>query len=163
MSDDSRVSAEIPDWSREAIRGPRDAGPKLLRALRRYQAARTRPGVLARLRSRYWAGVHGFWSLLTQCEIHLTTRIGGGLRLPHPNGIILHPGTEIGPNCMIFQQVTVTEGVRIGGHVDIGAGARLIGPLSVGEHARIGANAVVTGDVAPGDTVVGVPARPLVR
>jgi serine O-acetyltransferase len=35
----------------------------------------------------------------------------------------------------------------IGGHVDIGAGAKLIGPIVVGDHARIGANALVREDV----------------
>jgi serine O-acetyltransferase len=48
---------------------------------------------------------------------------------------------------------------RLGGHVDVGAGAKLIGELVVGDHARIGANSVVTRDVPSGHTAVGVPAR----
>ncbi|MDH3347177.1 MAG: hypothetical protein OEM02_03625 [Desulfobulbaceae bacterium] len=50
-------------------------------------------------------------------------------------------------------------GVKIGGHVDIGAGAKVIRPVTIGDHVRIGANAVVLDDVAAGSVVVGVPAR----
>jgi serine O-acetyltransferase len=83
--------------------------------------------------------------------------------LPHPNGIVIHPDAEIGPNCLLFQQVTIGanhDGVpRIGGHVDIGAGAKILGPITIGNHARIGANAVVINNVPDGATAVGVPAR----
>ncbi len=102
---------------------------------------------------------------MTQADIPLDTVIGGGLMLPHPNGIVIHPKTRIGPNCLIFQQVTLgtrpeqPAPPRIGGHVDIGAGARILGNVSVGDHARIGANAVVLSDVPAGATVVGIPAR----
>ena len=47
----------------------------------------------------------------------------------------------------------------IGGHVDIGAGAKILGGVTIGDHARIGANAVVLGDVPSGAIAVGVPAR----
>jgi serine O-acetyltransferase len=46
----------------------------------------------------------------------------------------------------------------IGGHVDIGAGARVLGNVRIGDHAQIGANAVVTKDVPEGAVAVGVPA-----
>ncbi|MBS0123377.1 serine O-acetyltransferase [Thetidibacter halocola] len=153
------ISATEPDWSREAIRRFWDPGQKLLRAVRRYQAARARGGPVARLVSRYWALNHLFWSTICQSEIHLTCQIGGGLRLTHPTGIIIHPDARIGPNCMIFHQVTLAGPVVLGGHVDVGAGAKLIGPLTVGDHAVVGANAVVTRDVPAGATVAGVPAR----
>jgi serine O-acetyltransferase len=58
-----------------------------------------------------------------------------------------------------LQQVTIVAQVKVGGHVDIGAGAKIIRPVSIGDHARIGANAVVLYDVPVGATVVGIPAR----
>ncbi len=106
---------------------------------------------------------HRFWSIATGADIPLNALIGGGLLIPHPNGIVIHPDSEIGPNCLIFQQVTIGHsggGVpRIGGHVDIGAGAKLLGPITIGDHVRVGANAVVTHDVPSGKTVAGIPAR----
>jgi serine O-acetyltransferase len=66
---------------------------------------------------------------------------------------------EIGPNCLLFQQVTITANVILGAHVDVGAGAKIIGPLQIGNHANIGANAVVLHDVHAEATVVGVPGR----
>lgn len=157
------VSATQPLWSREQPRRYWDPGRKLLRSIRRYQAAKARGGMMGRLVSKYWALQHRFWSTVTQCEIDLTCQIGGGLLLTHPQGIVIHPKSVIGPNCLIFHQVTLAGQVTLGGHVDIGAGAKLLGPLTVGNHARIGANAVVTCDVPAGATVAGIPARILSR
>lgn len=110
---------------------------------------------------------HRFWSVVTGAEIPLGSRIAGGLLIPHPNGIVIHPDAVIGPNCLLFQQVTLgtmrkTGGAPVlGGHVDVGAGAKVLGDITVGANARIGANAVVVSDVADGSTVVGIPARPI--
>lgn len=103
---------------------------------------------------------HRFWSVVTGAEIHLNTKkMGGGLVLTHPNGVVIHPDVEIGVNCLILQQVTIVKGVKIGGHVDIHAGAKVIRSVTIGDHAKIGANAVVLTDVPEGATAVGVPAR----
>lgn len=163
VNDQDQISATEPDWSREDVRSFWDPGQKLLRSIRRYQACRARGGFLARVVGKYWVLNHRFWSTITQCEIHLNTQIGGGLRLTHPQGIVIHPDAVIGVNCMIFHQVTLAGPVVLGGHVDVGAGAKLIAPLTVGDDAVIGANAVVTRDVAPGTTVAGNPARLLVK
>ena len=106
-----------------------------------------------------------FWSIVTGADIPLNCNIGGGLLLPHPNGIVIHPCALIGINCVIFQQVTIGDADDaksppiIEGHVYIGAGAKVLGPIRIGAHAKIGANAVVLTDVPPGATAVGVPAR----
>lgn len=106
---------------------------------------------------------HFYWSAMTGADIPLNCRIAGGLLLPHPNGIVIHSNARIGPNCLIFQQVTIgasTKGVpAIGGHVDIGAGAKIIGPVVIGDHVRIGANAVVHFDVPAGSVVAAPAAR----
>ncbi|MEL6577883.1 MAG: hypothetical protein AAFQ81_18530, partial [Pseudomonadota bacterium] len=76
---------------------------------------------------------------------------------------------SIGPNALIRPFVTIglmegnLQGPTIGAGVVIGTGAKLLGPITVGDGARIGANAVVIEDVPAGATVVGVPARPVVR
>lgn len=111
---------------------------------------------------------HRFWQAITGADIPLGTRIEGGLLLPHPNGVVIHPAATIGPNCLIFQQVTLgtTEdgGVpNVGGHVDIGAGAKVLGNVRLENHSRVGANAVVMIDVPEGSTAVGVPAVLLPR
>ena len=132
-------------------------------SIRDYQrhAAHPRPWSVV---ARRWAVLrHIIWQAVTGADIPINTRIGGGLLLPHPNGIVIHPSVVIGPNCLIFQQVTLGMahgGVPlVGGHVDIGAGAKVIGPVRLGDHSNVGANAVVMVDVPAGATAVGVPAR----
>jgi serine O-acetyltransferase len=106
-----------------------------------------------------------FWSVVTGADIPLNAHIGGGLLLPHPNGVVIHPNSRVGVNCLIHQQVTIgvkrgdSTGPTISGHVDIGAGAKIIGQIYIGEHAMIGANAVVTKDVKAYDIVAGIPAK----
>ena len=161
------VSAEVPDWTRESKRFFEwDPARSLLASVRSYQrhAASRLP----------WAGIlrrisvlrHRVWSVVTGAEVPLNARIGGGLLMPHPNGIVIHPAASIGPNCLIFQQVTIgTKGETgvptLRGHVDVGAGAKILGGVTIGEHARIGANSVVMRDVPAGAMAVGVPAHVL--
>lgn len=158
------ISAELPDWTREAPRRFWDPSRKLLRAIRHYQSRRSRGGVLDSILCPLAALRHQFWGVVTGADIPLNSDIGGGLMIPHPNGIVIHPGVRIGVNCLIFQQVTV--GIRdasgapvIEGHVDIGAGAKILGPVHIGANARIGANAVVLTDVPAGATAIGVPSK----
>lgn len=163
----SSVSASVPDWSREAKRTFEwSPGRSLLASIRAWQHHAARKGPHRRLLARWAVLRHRFWSIVTGADIPLNCRLGGGLLLPHPNGIVIHPDAELGPNCLVFQQVTIgmadKKGVpKIGGHVDIGAGARVLGGVTIGPHARVGANAVVVDDVPAGATVVGIPARPL--
>jgi serine O-acetyltransferase len=155
------ISAEVAAWSRETPRQFWDPGRKLLLAIRRYQYWRQRSGFLGSLLCKWLVIRHRFWSVVTGADIPLNCRIGGGLLIPHPNGIVIHPDAKIGVNCLVFQQVTIgmreTGGVpEIGGHVDIGAGAKILGQVTIGDHAKIGANAVVTKSIAAGDKAIGV-------
>lgn len=148
-----------PDWSREKPRKFWDPSRKLLSSIRDYQKLKKSSSLYSRLRSKLIVVRYRFWSMITGAEIDLSCQIGGGLLIPHPNGIVVHPDSVIGINCLIFQQVTLAGAVEIGMHVDIGAGAKLLGPLKLGNHVKVGANAVVTADAGDNVTLVGMPAR----
>lgn len=153
------ISPEIPDWSREEPTRFWDPGRKLLRAIRDYQRFEKSGSMISWM--RFYAVLrHRFWSVVTGADIPINSQIGGGLLIPHPSGIVIHPDARVGVNCLLFQQVTIgsrgVDGVPIiGGHVDIGAGAKILGPVAIGDHAKIGANAVVLYDVPPGTSAVG--------
>lgn len=160
------ISPEIADWSREH-KATFEWLPSrsLLASIRDYQYFSISSNIFSRIILRKIAILrHRFWSVITGADIPLNCQIGGGLLLPHPNGVVIHSEVNIGPNCLIFQQVTI--GMKgelglpvIGGHVDIGAGAKILGNVNIGNHACIGANAVVIQDVPAGKSAVGIPAR----
>lgn len=160
----SQPPPDQPDWSREARRALWDPSRRLLQSIRQYQRWSKRRGPAATLVRRVWGLQHRFWSIVTASEIPLECQIEGGLQIPHPNGIVIHPDTRIGPNCLIFQQVTLgTRGdsgaPTIGGRVDIGAGARVLGDISLGDYCKVGANSVVISTFPASSVLVGVPAR----
>jgi serine O-acetyltransferase len=156
-----------PEWSRE-IPEPGEWKPafRLIHALRDYQRYQETSGPCACLMRITATLRHRFWSAVSGADIPLNARhVGGGLMLPHPNGIVIHPDAVIGPNVLLFQQVTIGSGGSkpgvpvLGSGVCVGAGAKILGGIRVGTNARIGANAVVISDVPDGATAVGVPAR----
>ena len=159
------VSAIKPDWTREEKSFfSWSPSRSLLASIRRYQTTEREFMLFRGLTRLRCILEHRFWSVVTGADIPLNCRLGGGVLLPHPNGIVIHPDAVIGPNCLIFQQVTIgcVEGSKapvIGGHVDIGAGAKVLGTVKVGDNVLIGANSVVLNDVKEGATVVGIPAR----
>ena len=157
------VSATEPDWDREQPERFWDPGRKLLRSIRGYQRWNARGGPIAWFAKRVYVLRHRFWSIVTAADIPINTQIGGGLLLTHPTGVVVHPTAKIGVNCLLFQQVTLVENVVVGGHVDIGAGAKILRPVHIGNHAQIGGNAVVLHDVPEHGIAVGVPARVLER
>ena len=155
----------LPTWclpadpAREARGGGWDATAGLLRAIRTYQGTRNPIArKLAVLRYR-------FWSAVTGSEIALDVRLGTGLALPHPIGIVIHPQAVVGENCLIMHNVTLGTRGPVGGvpilgrGVDVGPGAQILGGVTIGDGAQIGANAVVTRDVPPRAVAVGIPAR----
>lgn len=108
---------------------------------------------------------------LTAIDIHPGAVIGHNLFIDH-GFVVIGETAEIGDDVTIYQGATLggtnpTNGVggkrhpTIGDGVVISLGAAILGPIMVGERARIGANAVVTKDVAPGATMIGIPAKPV--
>ena len=108
-----------------------------------------------------------FARLLTGIEIHPGATIGSGLFIDHGMGVVIGETSEIGDNVTLFQGVTLggtgkQRGKRhptIGSHVVVGAGAKVLGPITVGDYVKIGANSVVLQDVPDHSTVVGIPGR----
>ncbi len=101
----------------------------------------------------------------TGIEIHPAAKIGRRVCIDHGHGIVIGETTEIGDDVMIYQGVTLGgTGKDVGKRhptiengVMIGAGAKVLGPITVGRNAKVAAGAVVVKDVEPNSTVVGVP------
>ncbi len=107
---------------------------------------------------------------LTSLTIEMTAELGPGVTLPHLRSIIIGGAVKIGPRATILQGTTIGgRGWRmkpdgqhqpiIGADVLIGAGARILGPVTIGDRVKIGANAVVLKDLPDDAVAVGVPAR----
>ena len=107
------------------------------------------------------------------CLLSAECSIGQGTRLWHHGWCIaIHPDTEIGRDCNIYNQVEIAGGhdgpggpaihIVIGDRVNICTGAKVLcksGTLTIGEGSTVGANAVVLSDVPPNSLAVGIPAR----
>ena len=108
---------------------------------------------------------------LTAIDIHPGATIGKNFFIDH-GFTVIGETADIGDNVTIYQNVTLggtNPSTGVGGKrhptlqsgVVIGSGAQVLGPITVGEGAKVGANSVVTKDVLPGTTVVGIPAKPV--
>jgi serine O-acetyltransferase len=105
--------------------------------------------------------------LATGIEIHPGATIGKRVFIDHGMGVVIGETAQIGDDTTLYHGVTLggtswNKGKRhptLGKGVVVGAGAKILGPITVGDGAKIGSNAVVVRDVAPGATVVGIPAR----
>ena len=104
---------------------------------------------------------------LTGIEIHPGATIGRRFFIDHGMGVVIGETAEIGDDCTLYHGVTLggttwEKGKRhptLENGVVIGAGAKVLGPITVGANARIGSNAVVVRDVPSNATVVGIPGR----
>lgn len=166
------ASATRPDWSREEPHRFYSPSRRLLQSIRRYQYWSQQRGIIAPiawLLMKRWVVSHRFWSIVSGADIPINSRLGGGLLLPHPSGVVIHPQAQIGPNCLLQGHVVIGIGGKkpgvptLMGQVDVGAGACILGGVYIGEHSKIGANAVVLDDVPPRSTAVGLPAKVLTR
>jgi serine O-acetyltransferase len=102
-------------------------------------------------------------TMLFGIEIGRDVTLGEGVVFLHTHGIVIGGDAQIGDRVVFLGSNTVGsighKGYpRIGNDVVIGAGARILGPVTIGDRASIGANAVVVKDVPAGATAVGVPA-----
>ena len=101
----------------------------------------------------------------TGIEIHPGAKIGRRVCIDHGTGIVIGETAEVGDDVMIYQGVTLGgTGKDVGKRhptiesgVMIGAGAKVLGPITIGKNAKVAAGAVVVKDVEPNCTVVGVP------
>lgn len=145
----------------------------------RFEVLTTYPGVHAvlfhRVAHRLWENNWkwlGRWlsaiaRWITGIEIHPGASIGHRFFIDHGMGVVIGETAEIGDDCTLYHGVTLggtswEKGKRhptLANNVVIGAGAKVLGPITVHEGARVGSNAVVVKDVPEGSTVVGVPGR----
>lgn len=117
---------------------------------------------------RYAARLLAFFARAwTNVDIHPGAVIGRRFFIDHGSGVVIGETAEIGDNVTLYHGVTLggtswNQGKRhptLGDGVMVGAGAKILGPITIGDHARVGANSVVIADVAPGRTVVGIPGK----
>ena len=108
-----------------------------------------------------------FGRFLTGIEIHPGATIGRRFFIDHGMGVVIGETAEIGDDCTLYHGVTLggtswEKGKRhptLKQGVVIGAGAKVLGPITIGVEGRVGSNAVVIKDIPDGATVVGVPGR----
>lgn len=105
---------------------------------------------------------------LTGIEIHPGARIGRRFFIDHGSGVVIGETAEIGDDVMLYHGVTLGGRTRddtgkrhptLADGVIVGAGAKILGPITVGRNTVVGANAVVTKDAPEDSILTGVPAR----
>ena len=104
---------------------------------------------------------------ITGVEIHPGAQLGRRLFIDHGMGVVIGETAVVGDDVLLFHGVTLggrsmSHGKRhptLGDNVVVGAGAKILGPVTVGSGAQVGANAVVIRDVPIDHIAVGVPAK----
>ena len=126
---------------------------------------RVRPAVVRKFFSLLYHILFKLVQILTGIELPCEVDVGRNFIIDHFGGIIISGYAKFGDNCRIRSGVVV--GLRrlddksapvIGSNVDIGAGAKLLGPIRIGDNVLVGANAVILCDIPDNSIAVGVPA-----
>ncbi|MGW8310993.1 MAG: serine O-acetyltransferase [Thiogranum sp.] len=148
-------------------------------ATTRREVLLTYPGVHAialyriahRLWRRRWRFSARFLSYLariwTGIDIHPGASIGRRFFIDHGSGVVIGETAELGDDVTLYHGVTLggtswSTGKRhptLGNGVVVGAGAKILGPITLGNKVKVGANSVVIRNVPERRTVVGIPAR----
>jgi serine O-acetyltransferase len=126
---------------------------------------RIRPAIIRKPFSLIYRVLFKFVQIITGIQMPCEVDVGRNFVIDHFGGIIISGYTKFGDNCRVRNGVVI--GIRrieeksapvIGNNVDVGAGAKLLGPIRIGNNVVIGANAVVLCDVPDNSIAVGVPA-----
>ena len=124
-----------------------------------------RPVILRQLCSLIYKLLYKLVQIITGIELPCEVPVGRNFIIDHFGGIIISGFAKFGDNCRIRDGVVVgisrvgeNHAPSIGNNVDIGSGAKLLGPVRIGDNVLIGANAVVLCDVPDNSIAVGVPA-----
>lgn len=124
-----------------------------------------RPALLRKLLSLIYHVLYKLVQILTGVELPCEVPVGRNFVIDHFGGIVISGFAKFGDDCRIRNGVVV--GLKrvddpcaptIGNNVDIGAGAKILGPIRIGNNVAIGANSVVLTDVPDDSVAVGVPA-----
>jgi serine O-acetyltransferase len=117
----------------------------------------------------YWFGraISHIGRFFTGIEIHPGAVIGQRFFIDHGMGVVIGETAVIGDDCTLYHGVTLggtswKQGKRhptLENKVVVGAGAKILGPITIGSSAKIGSNAVVISDVPANATAIGIPAR----
>jgi serine O-acetyltransferase len=125
-----------------------------------------KPVILRKPFSFIYKVLFKFIQVITGIELPCEVQIGRNFVIDHFGGIIISGFAQFGDNCRIRNGVVVglrrveeKSAPNIGDNVDIGAGAKVLGPIRIGNNVVIGANAVVLSDVPDNSIAVGVPAQ----
>jgi serine O-acetyltransferase len=125
----------------------------------------TRPAMVRKLYSLIYHVAYKLVQIITGIELPCEVVVGRNFVIDHFGGIIISGYAKFGDNCRVrsgvvvgLQRVEEKCAPIVGNNVDIGSGAKLLGPIRIGDNVLIGANAVVLCDIPDNSIAVGVPA-----
>jgi serine O-acetyltransferase len=132
--------------------------------------ARTRPGLGGKVLRRLHHALFVFVRNVYGIELHADTVIGRRMHMGHQHGVVIHPKTVFGDDCVLRHNVTIGVGIagkrsdeapHFGDRVKFGPGAVVLGGVRVGDDVRIGPNTLIMSDVPSGAHVLEKPTRVL--